>query len=125
MILNPPVDSPDNFHLTSSDLHPAFSAFSGQLFALLGVPPLPTGLQKTDPSSVITGWQFDALARRRTLENAHHGQETLQSIVRLVHKIKNMPIGEGVKTDVLDALSALEMVCALIDMSAHFILTRK
>jgi GPI-anchor transamidase subunit S len=48
--------------------------------------------------------------RRRTLENAHGSQETLQSIVKLVDQIENMPVGQDVLGDVHNALTALEEV---------------
>jgi len=49
--------------------------------------------------------------RRRSLENARGSQETLQSIVKLVDQIENMPVGQDVLGDIQDALAALEEVC--------------
>jgi len=37
-------------------------------------------------------------------------RETLQSIVKLVDQIPNMPVGQDVRDDVLEALSALEVL---------------
>ena len=44
------------------------------------------------------------------MENTAGAQDTLQSIVRLVAQIGDMPVGEDVKGDVEDALSALDKV---------------
>jgi phosphatidylinositol glycan class S len=89
-----------------------FSSFSSQLLALLGAPPLPHEITRstTDRASVLSDWQLDALIRRRALENAQGSQDTLQSIVKLVDQIKNMPVGEDVRDDVEDALQALTNV---------------
>jgi phosphatidylinositol glycan class S len=62
---------------------------------------------------VLTGWQLDALLRRRALENAEGAQDTLKSIVKLVDQIENMPVGQNVKGDVQDSLTALDQVYQL------------
>ncbi|KAK7044600.1 GPI transamidase component PIG-S [Favolaschia claudopus] len=129
VIYNPPSveselqqDTNANAPLPPSALHALFSTFATQLLSLLGVPNLPpdisiasaststtqkipSDLQTTD---ALTGWQLDALLRRRTSENAKGAYDTLQSIVKLVDQIENMPVGEDVRGDVLDSLSALE-----------------
>ncbi|KAJ7485443.1 phosphatidylinositol-glycan biosynthesis class S protein-domain-containing protein [Mycena latifolia] len=110
VIYNPPVDLQSNIQLPSSALHSVFSTFAGQLLALLGVPSLPPDVQ-TD-ASVLTGWQLDALLRRRALENAENAQDTLESIVKLVDQIENMPVGQDVKGDVLHSLTALDQMYA-------------
>jgi phosphatidylinositol glycan class S len=61
-------------------------------------------------TEVLTDWQLDALLRRRALENARGSQDTLRSIVKLVDQIKNMPVGQYVRGDVQDALTALDKV---------------
>lgn len=71
---------------------------------------LPPGLSSSNHQSPLTGWQFDALIRRRALENSQGSQNTLKSIVKLVDQIGNMPVGQNVKGDVLDALTALDKV---------------
>ena len=92
-----------------------FSSFSKQLLALLGVPPLPQAIthSATDRASFLSDWQLDALIRRRALENAQGSQDTLQSIVKLVDQIENMPVGEDVRDDIEGALIALANVCLL------------
>ncbi|KAH7923098.1 hypothetical protein BV22DRAFT_1069392 [Leucogyrophana mollusca] len=105
-ILNTPSDAPAKLHLSQADLQPVFSAFSSQLSALLGLPPLPRGVTSADPS-ILSDWQLDALLRRRALENIRGTQDTLHSIVKLVDQINNMPVGRGVRDDVQDALAAL------------------
>jgi GPI-anchor transamidase subunit S len=72
---------------------------------------LPAELPSHPPLSTLTDWQFDALIRRRALENTEGSQNTLKSIVKLVDQIENMPVGQDVKGDVLDALVALDKVC--------------
>ena len=98
--------------LLSATLDPIFSTFSNHLLGLLGVPHLPPGVNRSpdDGNLVLSDWQLDAVLRRRSLENTHHSQETLQSIIKLVDQIENMPVGQGVLGDVHDALNALEEV---------------
>jgi len=99
--------------LSSRSLDPIFSTFADHLLALLGVPPLPPGVTRSpsDGNHILSDWQLDALMRRRSLENARGSQETLQSIVKLVDQIENMPVGQDVLGDIQDALAALEEVC--------------
>jgi phosphatidylinositol glycan class S len=92
-------------------------AFSSQLLALLGVPPLPSTVRSTQTDSTLTDWQLDALLRRRVRENVGKSTETLGSIVQLVDQIENMPVGAGVKGDVLDALGALDKVCSFSSLA--------
>lgn len=102
----PPVE------LSSSSLDPIFSTFADHLLALLGVPRLPAGVIRSpdDSKHVLSDWQFDAVVRRRSLENAHDSQDILQSIVKVVDQIENMPVGQDVVGDVQNALTALEQV---------------
>jgi phosphatidylinositol glycan class S len=46
----------------------------------------------------------------RTRENSDEARKTLAGIVRLVSKIKEMKVGEGVRNKVLGAVERLEMV---------------
>jgi len=94
-----------------------FSIFRSQLLTLLGVPSLPTGVelakQKTGEGvqfPPLSEWQIDALLRRRMRENVEGASQTLRSIVSLVEKLENMPVGMDVKGDVLRALGELESV---------------
>jgi len=113
VIQNPPPGYLNNDKLPAADLHSVFSSFSKQLLALLGVPPLPHEITHStaDRASPLSDWQLDALIRRRALENAQGSQDTLQSIVKLVDQIENMPVGEDVRDDIRDALLALANVC--------------
>lgn len=72
------------------------------------MPELPAHVQTRSPG--VSDWQLDALIRRRAVENAVGAQETLESIIRLVAQIGDMPVGEDVKGDVVDALAALDKV---------------
>ncbi|KAJ7664300.1 phosphatidylinositol-glycan biosynthesis class S protein-domain-containing protein [Mycena rosella] len=117
VIYNPPADLQSHTQLPSSALHSVFSTFAGQLLALLGVPSLPPDL-RTD-ASVLTGWQLDALLRRRALENAENTQDTLESIIKLVDQIENMPVGQDVKGDVQHSLTALDQMYASASTSLN------
>lgn len=103
--------TPVELSLTSLDS--IFSTFSDHLLTLLGVPKLPPDLKtiKSAGHNALTEWQLDALLRHRSLENAKGAQDTLQSIVKLVDQIENMPVGQDVKGDVQEALFAIEKVC--------------
>ncbi|KAJ6473588.1 phosphatidylinositol-glycan biosynthesis class S protein-domain-containing protein [Mycena vitilis] len=116
-IYNPPPDLQDNTPLPPSALNSVFSTFANQLLALLGVPNLPPSVQTDAP--ILTGWQLDALLRRRALENAEGAQDTLQSIVKLVDQIENMPVGQDVKGDVQDSLIALDQMYASASSSLN------
>ncbi|KAJ8586391.1 hypothetical protein M405DRAFT_795638 [Rhizopogon salebrosus TDB-379] len=104
-ILNDEFDS-HSLHLSHDDLKPVFHNFATQLAALLGVPPVPPGLSM-GKSPLPSDWQLDALLRRRALQNVQGTQDTLHSIVKLVDQIDNMPVGQVVRDDVLDALTSL------------------
>ncbi|KAG2134845.1 phosphatidylinositol-glycan biosynthesis class S protein [Suillus clintonianus] len=104
-ILNNELDS-SSLHLSYNDLKPVFRNFATQLTALLGVPPVPLGLSMEE-SSALSDWQLDTLLRRRALQNVQGSQDTLHSIVKLVDQINNMPVGQVVRDDVLDALASL------------------
>ena len=95
-----------------AELSPAFSTFQDQLSTLLGVPLLPPGIAHAKDTNevVISDWQLDALIRRRARESAEGSRQTLESIVKLVAQIDNMPVGRDVRGDVQNALSALEKV---------------
>ncbi|KAJ6558214.1 phosphatidylinositol-glycan biosynthesis class S protein-domain-containing protein [Mycena capillaripes] len=108
VIYNPPNKMRKNTQFPQSALNSVFSTFSTQLLALLGVPDLPPDVRMDAP--VLTGWQLDALTRRRALENAEGAKDALESIVKLVEQIENMPVGLDVKGDVQDSLTALHCV---------------
>jgi phosphatidylinositol glycan class S len=108
--LNLPADAPSKLHLTETGLDHVFSSFRTQLLRLLGVSELPREVQSAEPDRPLTEFQLDTLYRQRTFENTGSSKETLQSIVKLVDQIPNMPVGQGVRDDVLETLSALELV---------------
>jgi len=110
--------------LAGRPLDAVFATFRQQLSALLGVPELaPHVHARTHGSAGVTDWQLDALVRRRAAENAAGAQETLQSIVRLVAQIEDMPVGEDVKGDVQGALAALDQTYSAASSSANEALT--
>lgn len=116
-----PLEMPESFLLPqwggivvhdppSLSVDDVFPIFARQLLSLLGVSPLPAGVNYTGDVP-ISRWQLEALLRQRTLENTHSSQDTLRSIVTLVDQIEGMPVGWNVKDDILDALNALDKVC--------------
>jgi GPI-anchor transamidase subunit S len=111
VLLNLPAGGPSKLHLTEAELDHVFSGFRAQLLRLIGVSELPPEVRSAEPSLPFTDFQLDTLYRQRAFENAGSSKETLQSIVKLVDQISNMPVGRDVRDDVLEALSALEVVC--------------
>ena len=109
VIHNPPLGNVESTDLSPQDLNLYFSSFSNQLLALLGVAKLSLDLEhsKLHHTDVLSDWQLDALLRRRAFENAQRSQDTLSSIVKLIDRIENMPVGDGVRDDVQNALHAL------------------
>jgi phosphatidylinositol glycan class S len=105
VIVNPDTDAGGS--LSAAKLHSVFDTFRDQLSSLLGVRSLPPNVVLGDKTEVISDWQLDALMRRRALEALRGTQETLSSIVKLVHQIENMPVGDGVRDDIQDSLLAL------------------
>jgi len=112
VLLNLPADTQPKHHLTEAELDHVFSGFRAQLLRLIGISELPPGVRSTDPSRPLTDFQLDTLYRQRTFENTGSSKETLQSIIKLVDQIPNMPVGQDVRDDVREALSALEVLYA-------------
>ncbi len=110
-MLNLPADGPSKLHLTKAELDHVFSDFRSQLLRLIGVSELPPEVRSAESSLPLTDFQLDTLYRQRASENVGSSKETLQSIVNLVDQIPNMPVGQDVRDDVLEALFALEVVC--------------
>lgn len=83
------------------------------------MPGLPPGTRNVSNTRYpLTDWQLDALLRYRALNNARGSKDALQSIVKLVDQIGNMPVRQDVKGDVQGALLALEQVCNIISPTA-------
>jgi GPI-anchor transamidase subunit S len=124
VLLNLPEDGPSKLHLTEAELDHVFSGFRAQLLRLIGVSELPPEVRSAEPSLPLTDFQLDTLYRQRTFENAGSSKETLQSIVKLVDQIANMPVGQDVRDDVLEALSALEVVRRVLPLRTYSNLKR-
>ena len=124
VLLNMPTNAPTKHHLTETELDHVFSSFQTQLRRLIGVSDLPPGVQSADPERPLTDFQLDTLYRQRAFENAGSSKETLQSIIKLVHQIPNMPVGQDVRDDVREALSSLEVVCSTLDF-LYFLTSKK
>ncbi|GJE85189.1 GPI transamidase component PIG-S [Phanerochaete sordida] len=118
LVLNSPPS-----HLTVSELAKTFHTFHRQLLTLLGVPDLPAGVQSRQ-AEAFTDWQLDALVRQRARQNFENSKDTLNSIVKLVHQIENMPVGEDVQGDVQDALDALDAALEAVPSSSTQALQR-
>ncbi|KAJ6495282.1 phosphatidylinositol-glycan biosynthesis class S protein-domain-containing protein [Mycena sanguinolenta] len=117
IVIYNPTEQQNNVPLPPSALNFVFSTFASQLLGLLGVPDLPPNVHTDAP--VLTGWQLDALLRRRTQENVQNAQDTLKSIVKLVDQIDNMPVGLDVKGDVQNSLTALDQMYASASTSLN------
>jgi phosphatidylinositol glycan class S len=91
-----------------------FALFRTQLLTLLGVPQLPINVKvRKDESGEgrpLSLWQVDALLRKRARENMKGSIEALTSIIALVEKLENMPVGMDVRGEVSSALEELEKV---------------
>ena len=105
--------------LSASDLETPFAHFNTQLRALLGVPPLPKGV--TASSHETSTWQLDSLLRHRSLENVRSSIDTTDSIIKLVDRIKGMPVGASVTSDFDAALRALTEVSQLSPLCVAFL----
>lgn len=105
-LLNPEDDRTKN----SDQLASVFATFSAQLRSLMGIPYLPLEVLNGFPEQDISDWQFDNVLRRRIWESTRGTKDTLASIVKLVHQLENMPIGQDVQDDVRGALRSLHEV---------------
>ncbi|KIO23158.1 hypothetical protein M407DRAFT_78419, partial [Tulasnella calospora MUT 4182] len=117
VVYNAPSLASAASHLDVQTLHSTFRNFDAQLRSLLGVPPLPTDLRHRS-STGITRWQLDSLLRYRALENVRESIDTLQSILKLVDRIKGMPVGEAVRSDFNAALDALNNIYLTYDYTS-------
>lgn len=126
-------DQGEAFHLSSAALAPTFHLFTQHLYSLLALPPYPDRLfsspaKSSVPSVASTAqshsigeiksglaepfsrWQLETVLRQRMRENEDEARKTLSGIVRLVSKIREMKVGEGVRGKVLGAVERLEQV---------------
>lgn len=125
VILNAPFASfqSHSYHLSCIALAPAFHLFTQHLYSLLALPSLlytPNKLHLPPPPSPfhrpsslmqpLSPWQVHRVLLARLEENFQEGKKTLKGIVRLVRKIGEMKVGEGVRDTVLGAVIRLEKV---------------
>lgn len=115
-ILNPEEDLIKH----SDQLASVFATFGAQLRSLMGIPALPVEVLNAFPEQYISDWQFDNVLRRRIWESTRGTKDTLASIVKLVHQLENMPIGQDVQNDVRGALDSLHKVCMALYHHNHF-----
>lgn len=108
VVYNPPTDMTSRLHMNFDLLENIFASFRFQLLSLLGVPKLPKGVVCLDDAP-LSQWQMDSLLRQRSLENVVSATETLDSIVKLVNQIENMPVKEDVRGDIQTALDSLQL----------------
>ncbi|KZV67899.1 hypothetical protein PENSPDRAFT_635200 [Peniophora sp. CONT] len=112
VIANQPSDAPPSRALSESDLDDTFALFRKQLLTLVGVSDVPSDFEVVRAPAGISDWQLDTLYRQRALENVESSRETLQSILKLVDQIPNMPVGQDVTGDFQSALDELELAYA-------------
>lgn len=72
----------------------------------------------------LTPWQMHQVLLARLEENFQEGKKTLKGIVRLVRKIGEMKVGEGVRDTVLGAVIRLETVQVRIRFFRSFFLSK-
>jgi phosphatidylinositol glycan class S len=116
VIANPPANPQQGGKdaLTGSQI---FGIFEHIITTVLGVPSLPKGLD--DSGLDLSLWSVEALMRARAEENAKDSVEALSSIIKLVEKIQNMPVGKDVRDGVLAALEELEAVSSPLLLSSQ------
>ncbi|VDC00112.1 unnamed protein product [Peniophora sp. CBMAI 1063] len=112
VIANQPSDASASRSLSVQDLDGTFALFRKQLLTLVGVSEPPADFELSNAPAGISDWQLDTLYRQRALENVESSKETLQSILKLVDQIPNMPVGQDVKGDFQSALDELELAYA-------------
>lgn len=110
VIANQPSDAFSSRLLSAPDLDDTFALFRKQLLTLVGISGPPAEFELVHAPASISDWQLDTLYRQRALENLRSSRETLQSILKLVDQIPNMPVGQDVKGDFQAALDELELV---------------
>ena len=120
VLLTPPSDDLPTYHLSSEALILSFHLFTQHLYALLALPPLNPKVEASPYASLhskpndlmqpITPWQIEQIWRLRTRENSLEARKTLAGIMRLVKKLKEMKLGEGVRGKVLGSVERLERV---------------
>nr|ODN90521.1 phosphatidylinositol glycan, class S [Cryptococcus depauperatus CBS 7841] len=141
VLLNPSIPSSDIsvFHLSMSALTPSFHLFTQHLYSLLALPALPYASNKLNtppplsplqpPNDLIqplTPWQVYQIMLARSKENCEETIKTLNGIVKLVRKIREMKVGQGVKAIVTGAVEKLELVQSTsMSVSEVFTLTRE
>jgi phosphatidylinositol glycan class S len=77
-------------------------------------PPPANPLQPPSPlTPPLSRWQVETVLRQRMRENSDEARKTLAGISRLVKKIKEMQVGDGVRGKVLGAVEKLERVSRL------------
>jgi Phosphatidylinositol-glycan biosynthesis class S protein len=93
--------------LPEEALQEAMKLWDTQLRALLGVPQSTTSLSQEQPVSVL---EADLLALTRINENIQNSIDTLDSIVSLVDKLRNLGVDKEVKADFMKSLASLDKV---------------
>lgn len=116
VLLNPPLvnstSAADNgayqlsnpAHLSQEDLRSAFSIFSHQLLALLGMPATPTSLRL----------RLQALTRIHVASLLLSASTTMGSLARLTESLPSIPIPATVAASVSTTLSHLSSACRLL-----------
>ncbi|WWD21249.1 hypothetical protein CI109_105733 [Kwoniella shandongensis] len=135
-LLNPPSSTPSSqtYRLPLSALTPSFHLFTQHLYSLLALPPIPDKIHPSPPPTPlhapsgliqpITRWQVHQVLLARMKENSEEARKTLVGIVRLVEKIKEMKVGEGVRGKVIGAVERLEQLSSNQSALEMFVLTR-
>ncbi|GFZ47102.1 hypothetical protein JCM24511_04844 [Saitozyma sp. JCM 24511] len=135
-ILNPPTSAPSSqaYHFPLSALSPSFHLFTQHLYSLLALPTYPAKVHPPPPANPLqppspltpplSRWQVETVLRQRMRENSDEARKTLAGISRLVKKIKEMKVGDGVRGKVLGAVEKLERLQTTSDPLEAFVLSR-
>ncbi|KXN72148.1 hypothetical protein CONCODRAFT_37328 [Conidiobolus coronatus NRRL 28638] len=111
----------EEFTLTSEELEPAIKQFLKQFKELLDISEIRTTFDKyrlrvEQPYyTTLTGFEMDQYLLRRSMENIFDTASTLNSLITLVNKIKNMVILQKIQTDTQTSLNHLNEALKLLN----------
>ncbi|KAJ1952647.1 GPI transamidase component, partial [Linderina pennispora] len=116
-VANFPKTASGQIVISQRDLRPYMGVFVAQLRELLGIrsdTPLPSvkgrvNVQRATATG-ISGWEYDALARRWLANNRQTAVTTLKSLITLVESMQNMVVMDSIKGQVDASLAALAKI---------------
>ncbi|KAJ1947117.1 GPI transamidase component [Linderina macrospora] len=116
-VANFPESAHGHVMISQADLQAYMGIFIAQLRQLLGVrsdTPLPSVKDRVivqrATATGISGWEFDAQARRWLANNRQTAVTTLSSLITLVESMQNMVVMDNIKDQVDASLAALAKI---------------